>query len=96
MTWRYRIGVARTENSMGRFSLGDRSPKLRLNQDKSLTLYVSYDTTDEEHLSNWLPAPPEGFYLIMRVYIPKDSVVQQTWAPPPLELTANGKAWVKR
>jgi hypothetical protein len=84
------------ENSMGRFSLGDRSPGLSLNQDKSLTLYVSYDTTDEEHLSNWLPAPPEGFYLIMRVYIPEDSVVQQTWAPPPLELTANGKAWVKR
>jgi len=84
------------ENSIGRFSLGDRSPGLTFNDDKSLTLYVSYDTTDEEHLSNWLPAPPEGFYLIMRIYIPENSVVEQTWAPPPLDLAANGKAWVER
>ena len=83
-------------NSMGRFSIGDRSPGLTFNDDKSLTLYVSYDTTDEEHLSNWLPAPAEGFYLLMRVYIPEDSVVEQTWAPPPLNLAANHKAWVKR
>jgi hypothetical protein len=34
--------------------------------------------------SNWLPSPKEGFYVILRAYMPSDEIVEQTWQPPAL------------
>jgi hypothetical protein len=74
------------DNIIGRFSIGDRTAGLRYNDDRSLDIYISNATPDGDLKSNWLPAPAGGFYLILRVYMPEDSVVQQLWEPPALQL----------
>jgi hypothetical protein len=74
------------DNIIERFSIGDRTAGLKYNDDGALDVYIGNAIPDRIHTSNWLPAPAEGFYLVMRVYIPEDSVVQQLWEPPALEL----------
>jgi hypothetical protein len=74
------------DNIIGRYSIGDRTTGLRFNDDGSLDINISNAMPDGDLKSNWLPAPAEGFYLILRVYMPEDSVVQQQWKPPALEL----------
>jgi hypothetical protein len=32
--------------------------------------------------SNWLPAPEEDFYLVLRTYLPGPALLSQEWVPP--------------
>jgi len=50
--------------------------------DGSLTLYLQRDPPGSGHESNWLPAPDGGFYLILRLYWPSDSILDGTWEGP--------------
>jgi hypothetical protein len=55
------------------------------NADGSLDLYFSHDKPDNVPQANWLPAPPDQFILMMRMYWPKEtppSILDGTWAPP--------------
>jgi hypothetical protein len=38
--------------------------------------------TDAKQKANWLPAPAEGFYLNLRMYVPDGSLQKGTWKPP--------------
>jgi hypothetical protein len=49
-------------------------------------LYIQHDAPADTQ-NNWLPAPAEGFNLILRMYWPEESVVDGTWAPPPITKT---------
>jgi hypothetical protein len=72
-------------NSLKRYSLGDRD-KLATNRDGSLTLYVQASPPSEKNRqSNWLPAPKGEFKVALRLYVPKQSVTDGTWTPPPLK-----------
>jgi hypothetical protein len=63
-------------------------PKLKKNQDGSLTLYIQEDSPGADKESNWLPAPDGPIYLVMRLYWPKEtppSILppgEGTWKPP--------------
>jgi hypothetical protein len=63
-------------------------PNLKKNADGSLTLYIQKDSPDKEKESNWLPAPNDLIYLVMRLYNPKTeppSILpagEGTWKPP--------------
>ena len=41
----------------------------------------------EENEANWLPVVGEEFHLVMRIYMPADSVVENTWPTPVLSKT---------
>lgn len=73
------------ENSIDRYALGDRTPGLALNDDGSLTFYVGHAPPKNGPQSNWLPAPKDGFHMVLRIYIPSQEVVQQRWEPPAIE-----------
>jgi len=74
-------------NELNRYCLGTKSRELKLNPDKSLTLYVQTSAPSEEHRANWLPAPPDGdFSLYLRAYWPKSPVLEGSWTPPPVRL----------
>jgi hypothetical protein len=58
---------------------------LKKNRDGSLTLYVQNESPGPDRESNWLPAPNAGFYLVMRLYRPKLSVLIGYWKPPKVQ-----------
>ena len=47
-------------------------PNMKKNVDGSLTLYIQKDSPGADKESNWLPAPNDTIYLVMRLYWPKD------------------------
>jgi hypothetical protein len=63
-------------------------PHLKKNADGSLTLYIQKDSPGKDKESNWLPAPNDLIYLVMRLYWPKTeppSILPPgsgTWQPP--------------
>jgi hypothetical protein len=63
-------------------------PNMRKNADSSLTLYIQKDSPGKDKESNWLPAPNDLIYLVMRLYWPKTeppSILppgEGTWKPP--------------
>ena len=58
-------------------------PELKLAADGSLTLYIQKDEpTDPDQKANWLPAPDGPIYMVMRLYWPKDEVLNGSWSPP--------------
>jgi hypothetical protein len=54
------------------------------NDDGSLTFYVQKEAPEDELKSNWLPAPDGPFYVIMRLYGPKEEALSGEWVNPPL------------
>ena len=46
-------------------------PDMKKNDDGSLTLYIQKDTPGADKETNWLPAPNDTIYLVMRLYWPK-------------------------
>lgn len=65
-------------------------PGMKKNADGSLTLYIQKDSPGKAKEANWLPAPNDTIYLVMRLYWPKDmppSILPPgdgTWKPPGL------------
>ncbi len=67
-------------------------PGMKKNADGSLTLYIQKDSPGTDKESNWLPAPNDLIYLVMRLYWPKatpPSILppgEGTWKPPGIQL----------
>ncbi|MES2476962.1 MAG: DUF1254 domain-containing protein [Verrucomicrobiota bacterium] len=63
-------------------------PNMTKNEDGSLTLYIQKDSPGPDKEANWLPAPNDTIYLVMRLYWPKTeapSVLPAgtgSWKPP--------------
>jgi hypothetical protein len=72
------------DNILRRFSIGDRN-SLRLNEDGSLDIFVQHESPGAARESNWLPAPPGPFQLVLTIYWPLPDVTDGTWRLPPIE-----------
>ena len=77
------------ENPIGRYLINSPMlPGLKKNADGSLTLYIQKASPGADKESNWLPAPNDPIYLVMRLYWPKPeppSILppgEGTWKPP--------------
>jgi hypothetical protein len=63
-------------------------PGMQKNADGSVTIYIQRDSPGADKESNWLPAPNDLIYLVMRLYWPKTtppSILppgEGTWQPP--------------
>lgn len=73
-------------NDIGRHALGNRSA-LVPNPDGSLTLRLSHEPAGGPQ-QNWLPVPAGGFYLIARLYHPRESFLQGRYRLPAVERAA--------
>jgi hypothetical protein len=71
-------------NAIDRYALGDRD-KLNVNDDGSVTLYIQQASPGSDKETNWLPAPKAEFKIALRLYVPKKSVTDGTWRPPPVQ-----------
>ncbi len=72
-------------NPLERYSIGDRTEGIKLDDDGSRTLMIGHN--EPEKKSNWLPAPEGGLYLIIRLYAAKPDFLAGKWTPPPVRRT---------
>lgn len=69
-------------NAAQRHSIGDRTPGLQFDADGSLQ--IDFGHTPPARTSNWLPTPAGRFYLILRLYHPREGV--RSWRIPALQV----------
>jgi hypothetical protein len=81
----YGLDANLVDNSIDRYSLGDRSPGLKYAVDGSLTLYLQHESPGKDKESNWLPAPNGNFYVSIRTYRPREEITNGTWVPENIE-----------
>ena len=67
-----------------RYTLGDRS-NLKPNADGSLDIYLQSESPGADKESNWLPTPAQPFSLHARLYSPRETAIDGSWAMPPVE-----------
>ncbi len=82
-------GLARSHQSGARLPcgaevIGDRTPGLKRGPDGSLELYLQSERPDDK-AANWLPAPKGPFYVLLRMYAPKQALVTDDHKLPPIK-----------
>ena len=74
------------ENPINRYLINSPMlPKLKLDADGGLTIYIQHDSPGADKKSNWLPAPNGPFWTAMRLYWPKDAALEGKWTAPPMQ-----------
>lgn len=71
-------------NPINRYAIGDRD-KLKFNPDGSLDLYIQNQDPGQDRQSNWLPSGAGPFNLTIRLYWPRQAILNGSWHPPALE-----------
>lgn len=77
----YDENYALVANPIDRYSLNNRSP-MTYNPDGSLDIYIQHESPGVDKEANWLPAPEGPFALILRLYLPEQSVIDGKWEIP--------------
>ena len=73
-------------NPLKRYLLNSTTLKsYKYGTDGSLTMYVSHSDPGLAKQANWLPAPEGPFYVIFRVYLPGETVLDGTWKKPQMQ-----------
>lgn len=70
------------DNPINRYNIGDNTAGLKNSTDESLDIYIQHDKPGKDKESNWLPSPDGAFYLILRMYVPGEQVLDGTWPYP--------------
>lgn len=76
------------ENPLNRYSISARQD-LKPNADGSVDLYIQNESPGADKESNWLPAPPDKFILMMRLYWPSEkdpSIIDGSWKIPAVKV----------
>lgn len=72
-------------NPIERYSIGDRTRGLQAQPDGSLTIYIQHDEPDDEsQRANWLPAPAAQFRPALRMYEPRQPLLDGSYTLPPI------------
>lgn len=75
-------------NSINRNTIGDRS-NLKVNPDGSIDIYFQNESPGKDKESNWLPAPKGEFNILLRVYWPKEEMLNGSWKAPAIKKLNN-------
>lgn len=77
------VGGYMIENEINRYLINSTTEGLKYDVDGGFTVYIQHEKpSKEDEKSNWLPAPDEPFYLVLRVYGPEPSALDGSWEPP--------------
>lgn len=71
-------------NPIARYSIGDRTPGIRVGEDGSLVIRIQHDDPGPDLAPNWLPTPEGAFTLIARAYIPQVPLLDGHYRFPPV------------
>jgi hypothetical protein len=67
-------------NELSRYKIGSETPGLKSSADGSFDILIQHAKPNE--ISNWLPAPEGQFYLVLRLYEPKEEVLALQYNMP--------------
>jgi hypothetical protein len=70
------------QNPLQRYKVGNDTPGLKVDADGHFEIPISASKPDGAFAANWLPAPQGEFYLILRIYQPRDAVMSGQWNFP--------------
>lgn len=71
------------KNPIDRFLINSTTEGLVYDKDGGFTVYIQPEMpSNSDQQANWLPAPKEPFYLVLRVYGPEQAAMDGSWAPP--------------
>jgi hypothetical protein len=71
-------------NPISRYNIAGWMP-LKYNADGSLDVYIQRESPGKAKESNWLPAADGPFNVTLRMYWPKESVLDGSWKPPAIQ-----------
>ena len=72
-------------NPIARYSIGDRTPGIVTGDDGSLVIRMQHERPDDETAAaNWLPTPDGDFRPMLRVYQPREAMLDGSYAMPPI------------
>jgi hypothetical protein len=69
-------------NTINRYAISPHLRNLTYNSNGSLDIFIQNQSPGKNKNSNWLPAPKGLFNLILRMYWPKQPVLNGEWQPP--------------
>lgn len=72
------------ENEIRRTGINDRS-KFHINEDGSFDILIQREKPDEEFADNWLPSGKKGFLLVLRCYLAREEILNESWKLPAIE-----------
>jgi hypothetical protein len=67
-------------------------PGLKRDDDGGITLTVQHADPGADQEANWLPSPSGPFFVVMRLYWPKDDALNGKWMAPPLVSVSDNEA----
>lgn len=73
-----------TENPIGRYAIGDRTPGLIKDPDGGFEILIQRDRPEGAMAANWLPAPGGRMRLALRAYLPRPELRKRSWRVPAL------------
>lgn len=68
-------------NEINRYGINDRSD-ITINSDGSFDIYVQREKPSAEKVKNWLPSGEKGIQLVLRLYLPQQSILDGSWKLP--------------
>jgi hypothetical protein len=71
-------------NPMKRYAIGSHD-ELPRDADGALTVVIQRESPGADRERNWLPAPPDGFNVMMRLYWPSETILSGRWTPPSIQ-----------
>jgi len=58
--------------------------QLETDADGGLTIAIQHDSPGTGKDTNWLPAPAEAFFMVMRLYQPEERMYRGEYIVPPV------------
>lgn len=77
------------ENDFNKYLVSSTSKDLVYGKDGSFEIYLQQDQPAQAKRANWIPLPRGDFNLFFRFYLPNQSMIDQTYVPPPVRRVAN-------
>lgn len=77
------------DNPINRYSIGDRTAGIILDDDGALTITISHNRpTGANEAANWLPSPAGDFRPVLRMYEPAPAILDGGYEFPPITRTS--------
>jgi len=72
------------KNEIDRYTISDRTKGIQFDDDGTLNIFIQHDRPKSGD-SNWLPAPPGNFFIVLRAYQPSKRLQRGDYTPPPVD-----------